>query len=319
MAGIIRNRLIYGIYLAALLAYSFAGFRVYRLTAADKDDERYEQMELFARVLERVRRDYVDGDKLTYKDLVQGALRGMLSTLDPHSEFLDLSKFQELKEDTEGAYGGIGLQVGVRDGSLTVIAPMEDSPAFNAGILPGDRILQIDGKMTERLTQGDAIKKLRGDAGSKVTLTIGRNSLPGAKDFELTREDIRISTVKDVNNRREFPVGDDHIGYVRITQFGDHTSDELEEALNKLEKKGMRALVVDLRGNPGGLLDQAVAVCEKFLERGKPIVSTEARSPANEIHKKAAAAAGCERCPWWFWSTEGVQAHPRSWRGVSRI
>lgn len=297
MVGHMRNRIIYGVYLTALLAYSLAGFRVYRLTAADKDDERYEQMELFARVLERVRRDYVDGDKLTYKDLVQGALRGMLNTLDPHSEFLDLTKFQELKEDTEGAYGGVGLQVGVRDGLLTVIAPMEDSPAFTAGILPGDKILQIDGKLTEKLSQGDAVKRLRGDPGSKVTLTIGRGTLPAPKDFELTREDIRISTAKDINNRREFPIDDDHLGYVRLTQFGDHTADELEDALVKLEKKGMRALVLDLRGNPGGLLDQAVAVCEKFLERGKPIVSTEARSPANEIHKKAAGRGKIRSVP----------------------
>jgi carboxyl-terminal processing protease len=164
---------------------------------------------------------------------------------------------------------------------------MEDTPAFEAGILPGDQILRIDGKSTERLGMGDAVKLLRGAAASKVTLSILRPSLSEPKDFTLTREDIRVYTVKDKDNKREFPLGADRLGYVRITQFAEKTDEELESALAKLEKQGLEGLVIDLRGNPGGLLDQAVAVSEKFLPKGKPIVSTEGRNRAADQQRKA--------------------------------
>ncbi len=281
------KRIAYVVYVTCLAGFILAGTQVFRLSAAEKDDDPYSQLELFARVLHRVRNDYVDGDKLTYKELIQGAMKGMLNSLDPHSEYMDLSKFQELKEDTEGAYGGVGLQVQPRDGVLTVIAPMEDTPAFEAGILAGDRIVQIDGKATEKMSQADAVKALRGSPDTKVTVTVSRPSFPEPKDFVLMRGDIRVPTAKDINNRREFPVGPDKVGYVRLTQFGERSADELESGLRKLEKSGMTSLVLDLRGNPGGLLDQAVAICEKFLERGRPIVSTEARSPGNEVRRTA--------------------------------
>ncbi|MFM7554262.1 MAG: S41 family peptidase, partial [Verrucomicrobiota bacterium] len=232
-------RLIYPLFIAALVAYVGLGAKVFHLSAADDRDDPYQQLELFTRVLERVRKDYVDGENLTYQDLIQGALKGMLSTLDPHSEFMTVSKFNELKEDTEGSYGGVGLQVHLKDGMLTVIAPMEDTPAFEAGILPGDQILRIDGKSTERLGMGDAVKLLRGEKASKVTLSILRPSLSEPKDYVLTREDIRVYTVKDRDNRREFPLGTDRLGYVRINQFAEKTDDELESALAKLEKQGL--------------------------------------------------------------------------------
>lgn len=298
VVGFMKKRVTYGIYIAALTAYLAVGFRTFDAHGANaKDDDAYQQLELFARVLERVRRDYVDGEKLTYKDLVQGAMKGMLSTLDPHSEFMELTKYEELKQDTEGTYGGVGLQVGSRDNSLVVIAPMEDTPAFEAGILSGDRIVQIDGKPTDKLTQGDAVKLLRGESGSKVVLTIARPSLQQPKDFTLTRADIRVFSVKDIDNRREFPLGPEKIGYVRLTQFGERTADELEDALRKLETRGMTSLVLDMRGNPGGLLDQAVAVCDKFLEKGQRIVSTEARSRASEIDKRASGAGNARKLP----------------------
>ncbi len=282
-----NSRLIYPLFIAALVAYVGLGARLFQLSAADERDDPYQQLELFTRVLERVRKDYVDGENLTYKDLIQGAMKGMLSTLDPHSEFMTVSKFNELKEDTEGTYGGVGLQVHVKDGVLTVIAPMEDTPAFEAGILPGDQILKINGKSTERLVMGDAVKLLRGEPRSKVTLSVIRPSLTEPKDITLMREDIRVYSVKDKDNRREFPMGPDHLGYVRITQFAEKTDEELESALAKLEKQGLEGLVIDLRGNPGGLLDQAVTVCEKFLPKGKPIVSTEGRNRAADQQRKA--------------------------------
>jgi carboxyl-terminal processing protease len=282
-----KRRFLYGILTVALSLYVVAGARVFRLSAADETDDAYQQLELFSRVLERVRRDYVDGEKLTYRDLVQGALKGMLSTLDPHSEFMDTSKYEDLKQDTEGTYGGVGLQVQSKDGALVVIAPMEDTPAFEAGLLPQDRIIKIDGKTTERMNQGDAVTTLRGESGSKVTLTVQRGSQAEPWDVVLTRAAIRVYSVKDINNRREFPVGDDKVGYVRLTQFAEHTAEELEEALKLLESRGVESLVMDLRGNPGGLLDQAVAVCEKFLDRNQPIVSTEGRNTASNTQRRS--------------------------------
>src|SRR5437667_1688688 len=233
-------------------------------------------MELFTRVLERVRRDYVDGDKLTYKELVYSALKGMLNSLDPHSEFMDAEKYNELKNDTEGAFGGLGISIGMRDNFLTVIAPMEDTPAFKAGILTGDRIIKIEGKRAERLSLPEAVKRLRGEPGTDITITVLRPSSGQVTDHRLTRAVIKLDTVKDINSKREFPLDEDKIGYIRLTQFGEQTSSELDDALRRLDKQGMQALILDLRGNPGGLLDQAARVCEKFLPKNQLIVSTEA-------------------------------------------
>ncbi len=222
--------------------------------------------------------EYVDGDKLTYQDLIHGALKGMLNSLDPHSEYMDPSKFDELKKDTEGEFGGLGIIVEMgKDRSLTVVSPMEDSPGYRAGILPHDQIIKIDGKSTSKIDLEDAVKKLRGEAGTSINVTIRRPSTGAVKDYTLVRANIKVDSVKDINDKREFPLGDDGIGYVRIIQFGEKTSDELGAALKKLSEQHMRALIVDLRDNPGGLLEQAAQVCEKFVPRGKLIVSTEGR------------------------------------------
>ena len=170
-----KKRLFYAAFIACLGGYVFVGSQVFEAGAAkDKSDDAYEQLELFSRVLERVRRDYADGDKLTYEDLVHGALKGMLNTLDPHSEFMEPVAFDELKEDTEGQFSGVGMQVAQRDDQLVVVAPMEDTPAFEAGIMSGDRIVKIDGKSAEGMTVGDAVKLLRGQAGTKVTVAVAR-------------------------------------------------------------------------------------------------------------------------------------------------
>ncbi len=279
-----KKRIFYVILASALGLNLLIGAQIYftSVQAADKNDL-YQKMELFAKVLEKVRQEYVDSDKVTYDDLVYGALKGMLGTLDPHSEFMEPQKYEDLKNDTEGAFGGVGIVIEVRDKTLTVVAPMEDTPAYKAGVLAGDKILKIDGKSTENFTLVDAVKHLRGEPGSPVTLTVIRPGAKQPKDYTLNRAVIKVDTVKDLNGHREFPLGENKIGYVRILQFGEQTAGDLEEALNKMQKQGMRGLVMDLRNNPGGLLDQAVKVCDLFLPKGKPIVSTEGRGTLSKF------------------------------------
>ena len=254
--------------------------------AADKDAV-YENLEIFTKALQRVRTGYVDGEKVSYQDLIYGALRGMLSTLDPHSEFMEPVKVDELRKDTEGAFGGVGIVIGMKEGYLTVVSPMEDSPAFKAGIMTGDRIIKIEGKSTERITMPDAVKKLRGEPGTDVSLTFQRPSSGQTREVKLTRAEIKVDTVKDVQGKREFPLGENNIGYVRVTQFNEPTATDLAKALAKLTTQGMQGLILDLRGNPGGLLDQAVRVCELFLPRGQLIVTTEGRMEPKILSYKA--------------------------------
>ena len=276
-----KKRILYICLVTVLGLNLLIGAQIYvsNVQAAETENV-YEEIRLLMRVMERVRQDYVDGEKVTYSELIQAAMKGMLNTLDPHSEFMDSSKYNELKNDTEGAFGGVGIVVGMRDNFLTVISPMEDSPAYNAGILAGDRIVRIEGRNTEKITLPEAVHKLRGKEGTDVTISIMRRAGENAgeiKDYKLTRAVIKVDTVKDINGKREFSLNDDKIGYVRITQFGENTTDELRNALKKLDKAGMEGLVIDLRNNPGGLLDQAVKVCDIFLPSNQLIVSTEGR------------------------------------------
>ncbi len=233
------------------------------------------------------------GTNLTYNALVHSALKGMVGTLDPHSEFMDADDYQQLQDDTEGQFGGLGLVVAMKNNFITVVAPMDDSPGFRAGILSGDRIMKIDGKnvdnipLPEAVILQNAVKQLRGPPGTLVSMTVLRPSSGQVKDYKLTRAVISMDMVKDINEKKVFPLGEDKIGYVRITQFGDQTSDELEAALDCLKKQGMKALIIDLRGNPGGLLDEAVDVCGKFLPRGQLVVTTEGRDPAENSVRRA--------------------------------
>ena len=273
-----KRRVLYGMLLGALAVNLFVGAHVYftNVQAAEKDDA-LPNLRLFSTVLDRVRQEYVDGDKLSYQDLIHGALKGMLSTLDPHSEFMDPSKYEDLKKDTQGEFGGVGIVVSIKDNYITVIAPMEDTPGFKAGILTGDRIVKIDGRSTERMGLTEAVKRLRGLPDTEVGLTTYRPSTGQFKDHTLTRARIKVDTVKDADGRREFPLSENNVGYIRLLQFGEATSTDLEDAMRKLESKGAESLILDLRDNPGGLLEQAVQVCEKFLPAGSLIVSTEGR------------------------------------------
>lgn len=283
-----KRRVMYGAVVLVLGINLMIGARVYLNSAhgAEKDSP-YPSLELFSYVMEKVRKDYVDGQKLTYQDLVYGALKGMLNTLDPHSEFMEPEKYKELQNDTQGAFGGLGIVISMRDNFITVVAPMDTSPGFRAGIMSGDRIIRIDGKSTEKMTSADAVKILRGDPGTHVKMTIFRPSSSQTKEFDLAREVINIDMVKDINGKKDFPLCDNNVGYVRLVQFGEKTSDDLEAAIKKLKSRGMQALVLDLRGNPGGLLEQAVDVCEKFLPHGQLVVTTEGRNPAQNSSRFA--------------------------------
>ncbi|MCU0788810.1 MAG: S41 family peptidase [Verrucomicrobia bacterium] len=283
-----RRRLIYGAVLAVLLVNLGVGISLYTTVAASaKEDSPLQSLEEFSYVLERVRRDYVDGGDITYQELVHSALKGMVSTLDPHSEFLEGERYQSLMDDTQGTFGGIGVVVSMRDGKLTVVSPMEGSPGFEAGILTGDLIIAIEGRSTERMSLEDAVKVLRGESGTTVTLTTLRPSTGETMEHTLEREVIKVEVVKDLHGGKKFELGPDKIGYVNITQFNEKTGDELESALKKMKAQGMKGLIVDLRWNPGGLLDQAVEVCSKFLPVGELVVTTEGRNPSQNRTQRA--------------------------------
>ena len=274
---------------AAVLAANLAvGARLYsqEVAAAGEKaakDSPYEMYALFSKVVEQVRANYVDADKSNYKDLIEGALEGMLQSLDPHSQFMDQEAFTAMKEDTAGKFGGLGITIGIKDAILTVIAPMEDTPAFRAGLLSGDKIVEIGGESTDGLALEDAVKKLRGDPGTKVKIKIFRPKTQRMKEFELERAVINVPSIKDAR------VLDGGIGYVRMLQFGEDTADDLQAALDTLETQKVQALVLDLRSNPGGLLTAAVDVAQKFLRRGDLIVFTRGRDNRMERSYRARA------------------------------
>jgi carboxyl-terminal processing protease len=270
---------------ATFLLTGVLGWEAGRSAAvADKPDDTYQYTLLFARVLQLIKQDYVDPDKVSSKDLTYAALRGMLSSLDPHSQFLDEDSFQDIQRETKGEFSGLGIIIGIKDSGLVILSPMEDSPGGRAGLMPGDRILKIDGKNTEKMTLNGAEKALKGVAGQKAELTLLRpvaGAPGGGKVFEvtLTRETIEVASVKDPHLIPVAMAGPDKIGYVRIEEFAENTSDELDAALAGLERSGIQGLVIDLRNNPGGLLDSAVDVAGKFVPPDTVIVSTKGRTP----------------------------------------
>ena len=271
----------------AVLAANLAiGVRLYSQEVAVADatvekDSPYEMYTLFSKVVEQVRANYVDADKSTYEELIQGALRGMLQSLDPHSQFMDKEAFTAMKEDTAGKFGGLGITIGIKDSFLTVIAPMESTPAFRAGLLSGDKIIEINGDSTDGVSLEDAVKKLRGDPGTKVKIKIFRPKTQLVKEFELERAIINVPSIKDTR------VLDGGIGYVRMLQFGEDTADDLQAELDNLEKQNVKAFILDLRSNPGGLLTAAVDVAQKFLKRGDLIVFTRGRDNRMERSYRA--------------------------------
>ncbi len=229
--------------------------------------ESYEELRTFSEVLTQVQKNYVDETKV--KDLVQGAIRGMLSTLDPHSAYMTPEMYKEMQVETKGEFGGVGIQIGVKDNRLAVIAPIEGTPAYRAGIKAGDFITRVNDEPTKDLTLMDAVQKMRGPKGTKVNLTIQRDGTADPLQFSLVRDTIKIESVKSKVL--------DNIGYVRLTQFQEATGRDLSKALKQFKEQKIHSTILDLRNNPGGLLTAAVEVSEQFLPNGKLVVYTKGR------------------------------------------
>ncbi len=234
-------------------------------------DDVFDQIHLLTKTLMHIQRSYIDEQKTDYQELMHAALRGMLKSLDPYSQFLDPEAHHTLRENAAGEFGGIGITIGMRDNVLTVIAPMEDTPAFRAGILAGDRIIEIDGEKTDGKTLAEAVSELRGDVGESVTLRIMRDDHRDLKTFKLERDIIRVYSVRGAR------MLNDAIGYVRLAKFSETTADSLRQEVNRLIEQGMQGLVLDLRGNSGGLLTSAIEVSRQFLSPGALIVTTRGR------------------------------------------
>src|SRR5438046_2197745 len=247
-----------------------------------EEDNGYSQIACFAKALELVRQDYVDENKTSYHDLVTAAMKGMLSSLDPHSQFMDPNDFRDMQDDTRSRFNGLGIEVSMKNGLPTVITAMEDTPAAKAGILSGDQILRINGISTEKMDLQNAITVLRGPAGAKVTLTLLRPLTKEIKEYTLQRAEIKIQSVKRARLLDAELTGPFKIGYIRLIQFNEPTAEELSKALDDLQKQGMEALILDLRNNPGGLLNSAVDVCAQCLAPDTKIVSTPGRVPAQQ-------------------------------------
>jgi carboxyl-terminal processing protease len=228
----------------------------------------YEQLKLFTEVLSIVQNQYVD--EVPPKDLIYNAIKGTLRGLDPHSSFLDPDSYKEMQVETSGSFGGLGIEITLRDDVLTVVSPIEGTPAHRAGLLTGDRIVKIDGLVTKDMQLPDAVKRMRGKPGTKVTITVVREGWTEPKDFDITREQIRVQSVRSAD------LGGG-IAYVKLRQFQEQSPGDMAAALEKAAKTGMKALVLDLRGNPGGLLTAAVEVTEEFIDDGKLVVYTEGR------------------------------------------
>jgi len=261
---------------------------------AKENDNGYSQISIFAKAIELIRQDYVDGNKTGYHDLITAALKGMLSSLDPHSQFMDPDDFRDMQEDTRSRFNGLGIEVSMKNGLPTVVTAMEDTPAARAGILSGDQILKINGISTERMDLQDAINILRGPTGRKVTLTLLRPSTKEIKDYALERAEIKVQSVKGARLLEAELTGPFKIGYIRLIQFNEPTAEELSKALDELQKQGMQALILDLRNNPGGLLNSAVDVCAQFLPTNTKVVSTQGRV-ASQQHDYSTSGARKER------------------------
>ena len=266
--GMRNLKIVLVILLIFLLGVSIGLGRFQRVSALSNST--YEDLKVFSDVLGLVQKEYVE--ETNSKDLVYGAIKGMLETLDPHSAFMPPNMYKEMREETQGRFEGLGIEITMKDGVLTVVSPIEDTPAFKAGIQAGDQIVKIEGELTKDLTLMDSVKRLRGPKGSKVTITIMREGLTKPREFTLIRDVIPIRSVRHELLEKNY-------GYIRVSQFQEKTSSEFEKEMKALEEENkapLKGLILDLRNNPGGLLEQAAQIADQFIESGL-IVSVEGR------------------------------------------
>ncbi len=269
---------------AALLVSTFASLAFAGApppTPVNRAEATYKQLELFARVLSYVQNNYVE--QVDEQQLMHGAIKGMLDTLDPHTQFMPPDVFKEMKIDTSGEFGGLGIEIARKNDNLVVVAPIDDTPAQRSGIRSGDQIVKIDDESTRNMELARAIQKMRGPAGKKVLLTIMREGFTAPREFAIVRDHIRIASVESALYGG--------VGHVKVKNFQDRTDASLFKELEKLRAqnggKELRGLVLDLRNNPGGLLDQAVALSDRFLMGGLAIVSTRGRNATQVTEERA--------------------------------
>jgi carboxyl-terminal processing protease len=264
----VKRTVLVWVMVMAVVAVSMSIGRI-SATSMGVEGEGYEELKTFAEVLSIVRKHYVEEVKT--KDLIYAAIKGMLNSLDPHSSFMPPEAFKELQVETKGEFGGLGIQIGLKDGMLTVIAPIEDTPAFKAGIKAGDKIVKISNESTRDMSLQDAVSKMRGAPKTSITISILREGWQEPRDFTLVRDIIKIKSVKS-------KVLEGNIGYIKLSQFQDQTSTDLSAALDKLGEEKITSVILDLRNNPGGLLNSAIDVTGQFLPKGKLVVYTKTRA-----------------------------------------
>jgi carboxyl-terminal processing protease len=241
-------------------------------SAALNQEELFKSLELFSSAISLIQSKYVE--EVDSRELIYGALKGMLYSLDPYSSFLDPDAYSDMQVQTEGEFGGLGIEISIKDNILTIISPIHGTPAEKAGVMAQDRIIKIDGESTEGITLLEAVKQLRGKPATEVTLTIFREKTGKIYDITIVRDIIKIESIKNVR------IVDDNIGYIRLVEFQEKTPEEFERSINELKQDGMDSLILDLRNNPGGLLDSAVEIADMLLPAGVEIVSTKGRAEA---------------------------------------
>lgn len=282
MAKLIRNRWTIVLTVLCVATLSLVTSKAARAVA----EERYQELQLFAKVLNLVQQYYVE--EVDTKKLIYGGIKGMLRELDPHTNFLPPEIYKEFETETSGEFGGIGIEITVQNGVLTVISPIEDTPAWKAGIKAGDRIVAIDGESTKGFSLVEAAQRMKGKKGAKIKMDIWRESFDRPKEFVIERGTVKIKSVKYTDL-------DDGYAYIRLTSFIENSANDLERAIKAHEKKykNTRGLMIDLRRNPGGLLDQAIQISDLFLEQGV-IVSTMGRNQKEKevVYAKKAGTLG---------------------------
>ncbi|MDH5662225.1 MAG: S41 family peptidase [Elusimicrobiota bacterium] len=256
---------------------------------AEKGNEVYQQIKLLGEVFVLVRDNYVES--VEPKELIYGACEGMVNKLDPFSQFMDPAAHRMMKSETEGKFGGLGIRIAIQEGRLTVVTPLPRTPAYELGILPGDKIIKIEDKDTKDITLSEAVKLLRGKPGTQVTISIFREGEKDLIDFTITRAIVKIESVPDAKMLT------DRIGYIELTEFSKDTADEFDKVWKKLKKQGMGSLILDLRYNPGGLLTTAVDICKNFIGDRKLIVYTQGRHEEQVIKFFAEKKAKHEKIP----------------------